>query len=381
MRESAVTPVPLMRTEPAFEVCPLLRRITRGEVLSLVGTAVFAELLSVGWIALVLGVDDGRATWSQAAGMAAVDMLSLLWLPFPLFTLFDAFPLDGRRRARRLLVRVAGVLALWVLGAFITRWTASLGGRLLGLDATVIADITLGFSEQLFWGSSGVAGVSMAYFVLRRLHVARDLELRNAELQRLAIQAQLAALSAELRPHFLFNAINNLAELVHHDPVRTEAMLLHLSSLLQGTLAAGQRQTVSLSDELAHVDDYLALQQLRFAERLTVVRDIAPTVVHTAVPPMLLQPLVENAIEHGIEGRVGASTVWITARAVSQTLEVQVDDDGPGPHRSRRVGTGTGLRNVRTRLAALYGVAASATLEERPGGGARMTVRLPLEVA
>jgi len=211
--------------------------------------------------------------------------------------------------------------------------------------------------------------------------LARDLELRNAELQRLAIQAQLAALSAELRPHFLFNAINNLAELVHHDPVRTEAMLLHLSSLLQGTLAAGQRQTVSLADELAHVDDYLALQQLRFAERLTVVRDIAPTVVHTAVPPMLLQPLVENAIEHGIEGRVGASTVWITARAVSQTLEVQVDDDGPGPHRSRRVGTGTGLRNVRTRLAALYGVAASATLEERPGGGARMTVRLPLEVA
>lgn len=376
--DSVVPTAPVFSLDSTCDVSPLLRRITRGEVLILLGIGIFAEMLSVGWIAMVLGVDEGRATWGQAVGMAVVDIISLVWLPVPLFALYDALPLEGRHRSRHLFLRSAGVVALSVTGAFVTRLAAQLGGRMLHIDAAIVAELGIGVPEQLFWASCGVVGTSIAYLVLRRLHRARDVEQRNAELRRLAVEAQLAALSAELRPHFLFNAINNLAELVHQDPARTEAMLLHLSSLLRGTLAAGQHRTVTLADELAHVDDYLALQQMRFGERLTVLRDIAPALARCAVPPMLLQPLLENAIEHGIEGRVGASTVWIHVRSTAGSLEVQVDDDGPGPHRSGRVGTGTGLRNVRARLHALYGDAGSATLEERPGGGGRMTVRLPL---
>ncbi|MFN7799135.1 MAG: sensor histidine kinase, partial [Gemmatimonas sp.] len=134
-------------------------------------------------------------------------------------------------------------------------------------------------------------------------------------------------------------------------------------------------------EELQHMDDYLALQQMRFDDRLQVTRAVDASVLAARVPPMLLQPLVENAVVHGIEGRVGASQLQLTVRARPGTLEVQLDDDGPGPTGSAHRGTGTGLRNVRERLAALYGEAAEAVLSERPGGGARMLLRLPLEVA
>jgi LytS/YehU family sensor histidine kinase len=221
----------------------------------------------------------------------------------------------------------------------------------------------------------------MAYLVLRRLHGARDLELRNAELQRLTLEARLNALAAELHPHFLFNALNNLAELVHHDPARTEAVLLHLSSLLQATLTTSRQRTVPLAEELQLLDDYLAIQRMRFEDRLQVTSHIEPSVITARVPPMLLQPLVENAVVHGIESRVGASQLHITIRANAGMVEVEVDDDGPGPGGSAHRGTGTGLRNVRGRLSALYGEVATAELMTLPGGGARAVLRFPMENA
>jgi hypothetical protein len=359
----------------------VLARISRGELLSLLGVGVFGELLTVAWIATVLGVESGRATWVHAIGLAAVDLVSLLWVPVPLFAWYDRFPLEGDRRPWNLLVRVVGALVIlpvssWT-SAVATRWA----GDAFGMAPDAIEAMLPGYPEQLFWASCTVIGASLAYLVLRRLHNARDVEQRNAELQRLALEAQLSALAAELRPHFLFNALNNLAELVHQDPARAEAMLLHLSSLLQATLAAGRQRTVSLAEELQHMDDYLALQQMRFDDRLQVTRAVDASVLAARVPPMLLQPLVENAVVHGIEGRVGASQLQLTVRARPGTLEVQLDDDGPGPTGSAHRGTGTGLRNVRERLAALYGEAAEAVLSERPGGGARMLLRLPLEVA
>jgi hypothetical protein len=359
----------------------VLARISRGELLSLLGVGVFGELLTVAWIATVLGVESGRATWVHAIGLAAVDLVALLWVPVPLFAWYDRFPLEGGRRPWNLLVRLVGALVILPVSSWTSAVAARWAGDALGMAPTAIEAMLPGYPEQLFWASCTIIGASLAYLVLRRLHNARDVEQRNAELQRLALEAQLTALAAELRPHFLFNALNNLAELVHQDPVRAEAMLLHLSSLLQATLAAGRQRTVSLAEELQHMDDYLALQQMRFDDRLQVMRSVDASALAARVPPMLLQPLVENAVVHGIEGRVGASLLQVTVRAHPGTLEVQVDDDGPGPAGSPHRGTGTGLRNVRERLAALYGEAAEAVLSERPGGGARVLLRLPLEVA
>lgn len=375
---------------PRDASCTVLSRITRGELLTLLAVAIFAEMLTLGWIAALLGVDEGRATWAQAMGVAAADLLSLAWLPVPLFFWYDRFPLVGAMRARHLALRAVGVALMLAISAWSSTAALRVAGTGLGIPRDVLALLSPGWPEQVFWASCGVFGVSIAYLVLRRLHDARELEQRNAELRRLALEAQLSALAAELRPHFLFNALNDLAELVHHDPARAEAMLLHLSSLLQASLSAGRQRTVTLAEELQHVDDYLAVQQMRFDDRLTITRDVDASALTARVPPMLLQPLVENAVVHGIEGRVGASHVHLRVRAAADVLEVQVDDDGPGPRatadggRSREARdhvTGTGLRNVRERLAALYGAAGEAVLSERPGGGARMSVRFPLEVA
>jgi signal transduction histidine kinase len=359
----------------------VLSRLTRGEFLTLISVGVFAEMLTVGWIAALLGVDAGRATWTQAVGLAAVDFVMLAWLPVPLFLWYDRFPLTGAHRARHVMLRALGVAILLVVSAWTSTAASLYAGTAFGIPRDVLVAIAPGYPEQLFWASCGVFGVSLAYLILRRLHEARDLEQRNAELQRLALEAQLSALAAELRPHFLFNALNDLAELVHHDPVRAEAMVLHLSSLLQASLTTSGMRTVSLAQEMSLVRDYLAVQQMRFDDRLQVQVDVDDAALTAQVPPMLLQPLVENAVVHGIEGRAGASLLHLSVRAADDALEVQVDDDGPGPRGSSHRGTGTGLRNVRERLSALYGNAAQAVLSERPGGGARLSLRLPLEVA
>jgi hypothetical protein len=359
----------------------VLTRITRGELLTLLAVAVFAEMLTVGWIAALLGVDGGRASWTQAIGIAAVDLLALLWVPIPLFAAFDRLPVDGADRGRNWLLRGASCAALMALSSVVSSLALRGAGRAFGVPDDVVRALVEEYPEQLFWSLCSVVGCSLAYLILRRLHVARDTELQNAELQRLALEARLSALAAELRPHFLFNAFNSLAELVHQDPQRAEAMLLHLSSLLQASLTSAQQRTISLEEELRYIDDYLAVQQMRFEDRLQITRDVDPAALSSRVPPLLLQPIVENAVVHGIEGRVGASQLRLHIRCAEKHLEVQVDDDGPGPDGFTHKGTGTGLRNVRARLSALYGDGATAVLSARAEGGTRALVRLPLEVA
>jgi len=357
----------------------VLNGFTRDEALSLAAILLFTELLSVGWIASALGVNEGRATIAQALGLAVTDFFVLSAIPIPLFAAYDRWPLDTGHRTLALARRITAAGVIMIGYGYLSQWTLLASAPLLGIDLPALRAAIGRPSEQLTWALLSVIGASLAYLILRRLREARQLEVRNAELRAAAVEAKLSALAAELRPHFLFNAINSLAELVHHDPPRTEALLLHLSSLLKGTLAAGQMRTVPLTEELAHLDDYLALQQLRFGDRLHISRDIAPDTLRMAIPPMLLQPIVENAIVHGIEGRRGASQLRLAAARLAGQLVITVDDDGPGPHRSTRSGTGTGLRNVRSRLATLYGARATADLDERPGGGARVTIRLPVE--
>ncbi|WP_396214748.1 sensor histidine kinase [Gemmatimonas sp.] len=357
----------------------VLSRITQGELLTLLAVGIFAELLTVGWIVAIFNRESSPYSWEQAFGLVAVDFVALAWLPVPLFTWYDWFPLGGARHVRHAAMRVLGAVIVLFVSSWLSMTALHFAGNAYGVRPDVLGVIAPGYPEQLFWAACAVFGVSIAYLVLRRLHGARELEQRNAELQRLTLEARLNALAAELHPHFLFNALNNLAELVHHDPARAEAMLLHLSSLLQATLTTSRQRTVPLAEELQLLDDYLAIQRMRFEDRLQVTSQIEPSVMTVRIPPMLLQPLVENAVVHGIEGRVGASQLRITIRANVGLVEVEVDDDGPGPGGSAHRGTGTGLQNVRGRLAALYGEVATADLIALPGGGARAVLRFPME--
>jgi two-component system, LytTR family, sensor kinase len=362
---------------------PVMPRITRGEGWSIIGACLFAELLSIGWIGTLLGVETpGGGSWWQAVVVALVDLLTILLILPPLFVAFDRWPLHGAQRAHHLLLRSVTAIAIGTLQSFASIALTTAVVARMGVSTRVLTALVPQRGEEYIWGAVVISAASTAYYILRRLHLAQDLVERNMRLRTSAVEAQLQALSAELRPHFLFNSLNNLAELVHQDPARAERMLLRLSSLLRASLDVGRERTVSLATELDHVDDYLALQELRFGDRLRVERRITVDPSRVSVPPMLLQPIVENAIVHGLEGRPGAGLVRILAEPRGDLLAVVVEDDGPGPvDGARTKGTGVGLRNVRERLSTLYGDAASLTIDARGSGGARVTVLWPADHA
>ena len=203
--------------------------------------------------------------------------------------------------------------------------------------------------------------------------------LRAAQLEAGLAEARLEALRSQLQPHFLFNALNAIAELVHVDPAAAERTLVRLSELLRLALEAEGRQRVPLRDELRFTDAYLAIEQERFRDRLRIERAVDDDALDALVPQLVLQPLVENALVHGIGPRAGAGLVRITARRDGDVLRVEVEDDGRGVPAQpvERVGLG----NTRGRLAQLYGERARLVLEPRAGGGTVARLEMPFETA
>ncbi len=202
--------------------------------------------------------------------------------------------------------------------------------------------------------------------------------LRTARLGEDLAQASLQALRAQLNPHFLFNALNSIVTLIGRDPAAAENMTVRLSELLRATLAAGDVQETTLEQEIALTARYLEIEQVRFADRLTVHWDIAEEVRPARVPAFALQPLVENAIRHGISRRAGPGEVTIIARRENVDLVLTTRDDGVGvSSTSPSDGAGIALANLRARLARLHGTDASLTLHARGSGGTDAIVRFP----
>ncbi|MFP2934867.1 sensor histidine kinase, partial [Pyxidicoccus sp. 3LG] len=206
---------------------------------------------------------------------------------------------------------------------------------------------------------------------------------RADQLQAWLAEARLQGLAAQLRPHFLFNALNAVASLVHTNPDGAERMLARLGDLLRHSLESGERQEVTLREEQEALAPYLDIEQTRFGPRLKVEWSLAPDVLEARVPHLALQPLVENAIRHGLAPRAEPGRVRISAERDGGALRVRVQDDGMGlPGGSAPVrGGGVGLSNLRARLATLYGP--RAVLELKPGTprGAVAELRLPLREA
>ncbi|KAB8318437.1 hypothetical protein SD81_016135 [Tolypothrix campylonemoides VB511288] len=214
-------------------------------------------------------------------------------------------------------------------------------------------------------------GHALVYARQSRLRERQALELR----ERLT-QARLDALSAQLNPHFLFNALNSISEMVHHDADAADRMLVQLGALLRQSLESGRHQFTSLRDELAAVDSYVGIEQVRLGERLRVRRDVSDAALHAQVPRLMLQPLVENAIAHAVAHRDAPGTVEVRAACDGDRLVLDVIDDGAGT--PSKPGFGVGLANTRARLECLYGDAQSLRIETRPDGGTRVRVTLPL---
>jgi sensor histidine kinase YesM len=218
--------------------------------------------------------------------------------------------------------------------------------------------------------TAGAGLVACFYFVTRERLWASE---RNAA------EARLKLLQAQIEPHFLFNTLANLQALIGVDPARAQSMLSHLDGYLRATLATTRNEWDSLAGEFALLKSYLEILAIRMGPRLTYELDLPPALANAKLPPMLLQPLVENAIRHGLEPRIEGGTVRVAAREEGSKLIVVVEDSGKGFGGSLASGSGVGLAHVKERLAAVYGVGASMQTDERQGGGVRITLRLPLQ--
>jgi len=204
----------------------------------------------------------------------------------------------------------------------------------------------------------------------------RDERLRNSHLETQLVQSQLQTLRVQLQPHFLFNTLNAISALALADPMQARLMISRLSDFLRLTLEERHAQQVPLSRELEFLECYLGIQQVRFQDRLVTRMDVAGNTVRALVPNMILQPLVENALRHGLLDKPERGTLHIVTRRHGDDLHVQVDDDGLGlPPGGAK--DGIGLGNTRTRLEMLFGGSATLELSRRADGGTRVEMRFP----
>lgn len=217
-----------------------------------------------------------------------------------------------------------------------------------------------------------IVGITYAF---EHYHRYRERELQAAHLQTALARAQVQSLQMQLHPHFLFNTLNAIAALMREDIEAADVMIARLGDLLRVTLATADVPEVPLRRELELVDMYLDIQRARMGDRLTTHVSAEPQTLDVQVPTLLLQPLVENAIRHGVAMRPGRTSIEVHAQRDGTLLVIDVEDDGPGPPDS--IAPGHGLENTRLRLAAAYGSAASVDVTPRHGGGTISRVRLP----
>jgi signal transduction histidine kinase len=321
---------------------------------ALIAVAAFNTVIAVLLTLLRYGGSFGEnLVFSQCIGFAVLLLIHLGWrLLWP-----------GRSRPPTLaflgLVATA-VVGGWLGGSF-------LAALLLGLPWT---------GGRNAWAALAVtvtAGIAGTWFFWNR-HRAADME-------RQRIEAQLKTLQAQIEPHFLFNTLANLDALIQTDPARARVMLGHLNDYLRATLAATRREASTLGDEFALLRGYLEVQRIRMGERLRFSLELPEALAQAGLPPLLLQPLVENALKHGIEPKLDGGEVRVSAREEQGRILLEVADTGRGNGERSGAGgadtrgTGVGLANVRERLAATF---SGARFEAGPNPAGGFTVRLSI---
>ncbi len=348
------------------------------------GTDVFAVLAF--WAVMALVSAAGRELDPRIPGLAprltaavvnATYVEYALWalLTLPILWLTSRYSIErGQRAGRVLLLAALGVVIAVVMdglrGEVRQQFLESMA-RPRRRPAPPLVGLGMIDDLMVFLAIAG-AGVARDYFLRYR---ARQEE--TAILQAQLAEARLDVLRAQLNPHFLFNTLNAISALVERDPRGTRRMIARLSELLRYTLEESTDAEVPLRRELDLLEEYIELMQIRFQGKLTVTMRIADETRDAMVPNLILQPLVENAIKHGV-GRVGAGAITVTAVRVGDALHLTVSDSGAGPGGGPE---GVGLRNTNARLAQLYGPQFTVTLRSRPEGGTDAAMVLPFRTA
>jgi signal transduction histidine kinase len=330
-------------------------------------------------------------TFAQRGKPASFPFLLLLnlnyWYSWAVITpgilwLARRFPFERATWLRSVPVHVAGVfvatlahVSLFVLGRFAiyTWWGESTGSW--WMEAQRMFFLNFDWEMMTYWAIVGLS------HTLRYHSEAQDRALRASRLETRLIEAQLQTLQRQLQPHFLFNTLNTIAALMHRDVEAADAMLARLGDLLRLSFETLGVQEVALEQELDFLRQYVAIEQARFRERLTVTFEVAPDALDCLVPNLLLQPLVENAIRHGIGPRVGPGHVLVRAARSGSMLELEVRDDGVGVPASRLsdIEQGVGLSNTRSRLAHLYGDQHRFEVRSPSSGGLSIVIAIPID--
>ena len=292
-------------------------------------------------------------------------------------------PFSDLQLARRLLAHLALGLVFTSLFVYVSAALRA-AARLIPWEAVFTpALLTSAFRGMFLWGLLVYWLIVGAWLALSYYERFVTSELRRERLERRFSEARLNALRLQLDPHFLFNALNTVSAQVDRDPRLARRMIEHLGDLLRLSLESKDRQEVALVEELAFLEHYLAIQRIRFGDHLRVRTDVAPEVRHASVPSLILQPLVENAVRHGLASRAGGGTVTVTARPAGERLEIRVQDDGIGlpPGWQLETGAGVGLSVTRERIAELHPNGSSRfTVSPRAGGGTAVAIDLPLRL-
>ena len=332
---------------------------------------------AVAWVAVGFSLTGLEGLSFLSAGLLAVPLLLLYGFicltPWYLCRFMPIRP-DTALRVVPMQVLAGFVSAsLWMLIGY--AWVAVLSATATGPEITAafvrVRPLLFSLGVVVFLLSSAV------HYLMVAVDQSRAAETSALRHQMLAAQAELRALRAQITPHFLFNSLNSISALTSTDPAGARRMCILLGDFLRGTLQVGSLDRIPLAQELALVDQFLQIEQVRFGERLRIERAVEAETLPCAVPPLILQPLFENAIRHGLGQLVEGGIVRIDARLREGRLILSIENPVEG--RPRRGGTGVGLENVRRRLHAAFGRDADMT-SGAADGVYRVVVTLPRAV-
>lgn len=323
-----------------------------------------------------------------------LEFVALIWIQLFSWLIWGAFiPLivGFVRRLRRFRLKPASLMLVHAAAAFVfvtlhslvasAVWIAVLPLVIPNFPPTgmpKVFDFFMFGMQFLVYGLflSGILGFE--YF-----KIFKDRELKASRLEASLAQARLEVLKTQIHPHFLFNALNGIAALVTTDPTAAELMIERLSGLLRATLKSDGPAEIPLRDEIQTLSLFLDIEEARFKDRLAFNIELDQGTEDALVPAFLLQPLVENAVRHGIAPLRNGGTVDVRARREGDRLTLEIADDGPGfpGDPAASMNRGLGLGNTRARLELLYGAAGVLKMENPAGGGARVEIRLPWRVS
>lgn len=300
----------------------------------------------------------------------------------PFIFAFDRrLPIPARQLGRRVAAHAVGCLVFTAIYLYVFFMVRAAFGVSPWTDLRFSHMFSLGMLGWFLWSCliyCVIVGALQAYRYYERYLGS---ELRLERLEKSYSQARLNALRMQLDPHFLFNALNTISSHVERDPKLTRRMIEHLGDLLRMSLESKDRQEVPLAEEMAFLDHYLAIQKIRFGEQLKIDIKIASEVRYAAVPSLFIQPLVENAIRHGISRRASGGTVTVSACPIGACVMIRVLDDGVGlpPDWTLEKSPGLGLSVTRERISGLHPNGDSRfTVRPREGGGTAVEILLPL---